>query len=143
MRGSPGAGWSSLAARRAHNPKVAGSNPVPATNERDRFFNRQKAVGATSSDSLLCFNGTESYRSSGNSIPLETIFFACITSSQLVLFVHYYAQRGKIFFSESVAGERQMGTGKIDPVEVEKRIRAWADVTMLSLELKRAMLRKR
>jgi hypothetical protein len=36
-----------------------------------------------------------------------------------------------------------MGIGKIDPVEVEKRIRAWADVTMLSLELKRAMLRKR
>ena len=27
----PGAGWSSLAARRAHNPKVAGSNPAPAT----------------------------------------------------------------------------------------------------------------
>src|SRR5690606_6313679 len=26
-----GAGWSSLAARRAHNPKVAGSNPAPAT----------------------------------------------------------------------------------------------------------------
>ncbi len=25
------AGWSSLAARRAHNPKVAGSNPAPAT----------------------------------------------------------------------------------------------------------------
>ena len=25
------AGWSSQAARRAHNPKVAGSNPVPAT----------------------------------------------------------------------------------------------------------------
>ena len=24
------AGWSSLVARRAHNPKVAGSNPVPA-----------------------------------------------------------------------------------------------------------------
>ena len=33
MRGSPGAGWSSLAARRAHNPKVAGSNPAPATNQ--------------------------------------------------------------------------------------------------------------
>ena len=28
----PGAGWSSQAARRAHNPKVAGSNPAPATN---------------------------------------------------------------------------------------------------------------
>jgi hypothetical protein len=26
-----GAGWSSLAARRAHNPKVVGSNPAPAT----------------------------------------------------------------------------------------------------------------
>ncbi|CAI9003445.1 hypothetical protein EMIT0158MI4_60171 [Burkholderia ambifaria] len=26
------AGWSSLAARRAHNPKVIGSNPIPATN---------------------------------------------------------------------------------------------------------------
>jgi hypothetical protein len=25
------AGWSSLAARRAHNPKVIGSNPIPAT----------------------------------------------------------------------------------------------------------------
>ncbi len=27
------AGWSSLVARRAHNPKVAGSNPVPATKQ--------------------------------------------------------------------------------------------------------------
>ena len=27
----PVAGWSSLAARRAHNPKVIGSNPIPAT----------------------------------------------------------------------------------------------------------------
>jgi hypothetical protein len=26
------AGWSSPVARRAHNPKVAGSNPAPATN---------------------------------------------------------------------------------------------------------------
>ena len=26
------AGWSSLVARWAHNPKVTGSNPVPATN---------------------------------------------------------------------------------------------------------------
>ena len=28
------AGWSSLVARRAHNPKVAGSNPAPAIHER-------------------------------------------------------------------------------------------------------------
>jgi hypothetical protein len=27
------AGWSSTVARRAHNPKVAGSNPVPATKQ--------------------------------------------------------------------------------------------------------------
>ena len=25
------AGWSSMVARRAHNPKVVGSNPAPAT----------------------------------------------------------------------------------------------------------------
>ena len=30
------AGWSSLVARRAHNPKVVGSNPAPATNFRVR-----------------------------------------------------------------------------------------------------------
>ena len=28
------AGWSSLVARRAHNPKVGGSNPPPATNTK-------------------------------------------------------------------------------------------------------------
>ena len=28
------AGWSSLVARRAHNPKVVGSNPAPAPNEK-------------------------------------------------------------------------------------------------------------
>ena len=31
MAGSDDAGWSSSEARRAHNPKVTGSNPVPAT----------------------------------------------------------------------------------------------------------------
>ena len=30
--GSLVAGWSSQVARRAHNPKVVGSNPAPATN---------------------------------------------------------------------------------------------------------------
>ena len=33
MLGFSDAGWSSLAARRAHNPKVTGSNPVPATKQ--------------------------------------------------------------------------------------------------------------
>ena len=31
----------------------------------------------------------------------------------------------------------------ISASEVEKRLRAWADVTMLSIELKRAAMRKR
>ena len=31
----------------------------------------------------------------------------------------------------------------ISDAEVEKRLRAWADVTMLSIELKRAAMRKR
>ena len=35
------AGWSSPVARRAHNPKVTGSNPVPAT----IFFRRCSSVG--------------------------------------------------------------------------------------------------
>ena len=30
------AGWSSQAARRAHNPKVVGSNPAPATKKSQR-----------------------------------------------------------------------------------------------------------
>ena len=32
---------------------------------------------------------------------------------------------------------------RLSPQEVAKRIQAWADVTILSLELKRATLRKR
>ena len=35
------AGWSSLAARRAHNPKVTGSNPVPATKRINKKPNSQ------------------------------------------------------------------------------------------------------
>ena len=33
------AGWSSSVARRAHNPKVVGSNPAPATKQLyDKFY---------------------------------------------------------------------------------------------------------
>ena len=31
------AGWSSLVARRAHNPEVVGSNPTPAPNFKSTF----------------------------------------------------------------------------------------------------------
>jgi hypothetical protein len=37
---STDAGWSSLAARRAHNPKVVGSNPTPATKPSNRHPSR-------------------------------------------------------------------------------------------------------
>ena len=50
-----GAGWSSLEARRAHNPKVIGSNPIPATEKGSHHPSgegflfctptRQKAIG--------------------------------------------------------------------------------------------------
>jgi hypothetical protein len=43
------AGWSSLVARRAHNPKVAGSNPAPAIEkapEIGAFFFGRGPVGA-------------------------------------------------------------------------------------------------
>ena len=33
--------------------------------------------------------------------------------------------------------------GRIADAEVEKRIKAWADITMLALELKRAVLRQK
>ena len=38
------AGWSSLAARRAHNPKVAGSNPAPATNYLKTFNSHKNPI---------------------------------------------------------------------------------------------------
>ena len=31
------AGWSSSVARRAHNPEVVGSNPAPATKQRENI----------------------------------------------------------------------------------------------------------
>ena len=46
---STDAGWSSLAARRAHNPKVVGSNPTPATSNAEmtkRRLTRLKAKKA-------------------------------------------------------------------------------------------------
>ena len=45
------AGWSSLVARRAHNPKVVGSNPAPAT----------KALLPSATD--------QKYRQPGTSVP--------------------------------------------------------------------------
>jgi hypothetical protein len=52
-----GAGWSSLAARRAHNPKVVGSNPTPATTIWlfSKRFSTQMARKTTKVKSLVVF----------------------------------------------------------------------------------------
>src|SRR5208337_5682569 len=41
-RYNPEAGWSSLVARRAHNPEVEGSNPSPATIQSLNFRTSQR-----------------------------------------------------------------------------------------------------
>lgn len=46
-----GGGWSSLVARRAHNPKVAGSNPAPATK-----INRSEAMSIDMASSFVITN---------------------------------------------------------------------------------------
>ena len=61
------AGWSSLEARWAHNPKVAGSNPVPAMQaqiaqlveqrtENPRVAGSIPALGTEKAESLTCFS---------------------------------------------------------------------------------------
>ncbi len=50
------AGWSSPVARRAHNPKVGGSNPPPATK-----FTERTRLGDTERVLLSFFNLTLQY----------------------------------------------------------------------------------
>ena len=56
----PVAGWSSLAARRAHNPEVVGSNPTPATT-----YNSKPKHDLTSFAYLLMRRGTPHFLGSG------------------------------------------------------------------------------
>ena len=55
------AGWSSLVARRAHNPKVIGSNPIPAT----------KKTQVRGIESLTCFRV---YPALGSSMVYEGVY---------------------------------------------------------------------
>ncbi len=49
------AGWSSLVARRAHNPKVVGSNPAPATTATlAQLVERNLAKVEVTSSNLVC-----------------------------------------------------------------------------------------
>ena len=53
------AGWSSSVARRAHNPEVAGSNPVPAT-RKTRYLNekslRYRVLFCSDEAESLCYS---------------------------------------------------------------------------------------
>ena len=61
------AGWSSLEARRAHNPKVIGSNPVPAT----QVFTKVKITNAQIAQ--LVEQRTENPRVTGSIPVLGTV----------------------------------------------------------------------
>ena len=75
------AGWSSLVARRAHNPKVVGSNPIPATNGLvvqwlTRLPVTQKIAGSIPVETAICGSVAQSVEQRtenpcvGGSIPL-------------------------------------------------------------------------
>ena len=76
------AGWSSLVARRAHNPKVVGSNPAPATTTNTRAY-----VNFVSPFFVTCFsvsnlisNRTEK---TALTIPGNRLSHPCILSSTM------------------------------------------------------------
>ena len=50
------AGWSSSVARRAHNPKVVGSNPTPAINYHDMIDSLWQTIALISSLLLIFYN---------------------------------------------------------------------------------------
>ena len=81
------AGWSSLVARRAHNPKVGGSNPSPATTERTRISTRSPLKWGLFcfTFSFVCFRLIIfSWSYYGHTNPyLGTWFTYCIANSKL------------------------------------------------------------
>jgi hypothetical protein len=62
------AGWSSLVARRAHNPKVVGSNPAPAT----KSIRRPRQVGRRSC--ICCLHQGQRFRGSCLNLSSGPIF---------------------------------------------------------------------
>ena len=68
------AGWSSLEARRAHNPEVIGSNPIPATQRHAQL-------------AQLVEQRTENPRVSGSIPELGIFFFTFIVYSVDVIFL--------------------------------------------------------
>ena len=86
---STDAGWSSLAARRAHNPKVVGSNPTPATKIRD-------SATATYSRSQNRHTA-RSKRPSRSSISIGPINVAMIYRASVVAFFDNVSLRSTVF----------------------------------------------
>ena len=69
---SSDAGWSSLVARRAHNPKVVGSNPAPATNT-----------------TKICIGLIESGNVLQNGQCAHFLFVGVLCRSHLISWIHY------------------------------------------------------
>ena len=73
--------WSSLVARRAHNPKVAGSNPAPATTQKAR---KLTVSGPFSSEAVL-----QKGRACTKDVPAQGVPCVCCAGSCLTLQLRY------------------------------------------------------
>tara|TARA_Y100001934_G_scaffold200265_1_gene236158 strand:- start:156 stop:413 length:258 start_codon:yes stop_codon:yes gene_type:complete len=73
------AGWSSPVARQAHNLKVAGSNPAPATNE----INSLDALRGVFFYARLQKSCTRFFETAGKSASNLTVTLAMITNREL------------------------------------------------------------
>ena len=72
--GSPAAGWSSPVARQAHNLKVVGSNPTPATRIR-RLIKRLRAAlrGGVCVPDARCYVGATATGNVNPSLPRKQV----------------------------------------------------------------------
>lgn len=60
-----GAGWSSPVARQAHNLKVTGSNPVPATNTHNSLVSTETGLSCVPGNPQVVCTATRSSRGTG------------------------------------------------------------------------------
>src|SRR3954453_16976015 len=79
------AGWSSLVARRAHNPKVAGSNPAPATPRRPCLRGLFAFLGLALELGLGAPRRYRTPLASPLSQPTATLLTTCVPSAHLGL----------------------------------------------------------
>ena len=109
------AGWSSLEARRAHNPKVIGSNPIPATYAQIAQLVEQR---------------TENPRVAG-SIPALGIF--CCTKAGFKFFATAKSGRISCLLSQKTL-HRIPGNSRMDTVQsFFRRITAQENISFLQI----------